>query len=59
MENYTMCEYKVKVLTEMLNGMKQDEYYLCRLKGDDTNAINIDEEAIKLLIEYYEGDGKK
>lgn len=48
-----MDDYKVKVLTEMLNGMKQDDYYLCRVKGDDTNAINLDECAIKLLIEYY------
>lgn len=48
-----MDEYKVKVLTEMLNGMKQDEYYLCRLSGDNTKHINLDEEAIKLLIEYY------
>lgn len=48
-----MDNYKVKVLTEMLNGMKQDDYYLCRLKGDDTKNINLDENAIKLLIEYY------
>lgn len=48
-----MDEYKVNVLKEMLDGMKQDEYYLCRLKGDDTKSINLDENAIKLLIEYY------
>ena len=48
-----MDNYKVKVLTEMLNGMKNDEYYLCRLKGDETKSINLDENAIKLLIEYY------
>lgn len=48
-----MDDYKVSILTEILNEMKNDEYYLCRLKGDDTKAINIDEEAIKLLIEYY------
>lgn len=45
--------YKVSVLTEMLNHMKQDEYYLCRLKGDDTKSINLDEKAIKILIQYY------
>lgn len=50
-----MDKYKVNVLNEMLNKMKRDEYYLCRLKGDDTNAINLDEEAIKLLIRYYSG----
>lgn len=48
-----MDNYKVNVLKEMLDGMKKDEYYLCRLKGDDTKNINLDEEAIKLLIEYY------
>lgn len=48
-----MDEYKVKVLTEMLDEMKKDEYYLCRLKGDNTKSINLDENAIKLLIEYY------
>lgn len=48
-----MDDYKVSILTEILNEMKNDEYYLCRLKGDDTKAINIDEGAIKLLIEYY------
>lgn len=48
-----MDEYKVEVLTEMLDGMKKDEFYLCRIKGDDTKAINLDEEAVKLLIEYY------
>lgn len=48
-----MDKYKVDVLTEMLNGMKQHEYYLIRLKGDDTKSINLDENAIKLLLEYY------
>ena len=47
-----MDNYKVKILTEILNKMNQ-EYYACRLHGDDTAAINIDEQAIKLLIEYY------
>ena len=48
-----MDTYKVNVLTEMLNKMKQDEYYLCRLKGDDTASINLNEDAIKILIQYY------
>lgn len=51
-----MDDYKVNVLNEMLNGIKQNEYYLCRLKGDDTKSINLGEEAIKLLIEYYGGE---
>jgi hypothetical protein len=48
-----MDTYKVNVLTEILNDMKEDEYYLCRLKGDNTKSINLDEEAIKILIKYY------
>lgn len=45
--------YKINVLNEILNSMKQDEYYLCRLKGDNTKNINLDEGAIQILIEYY------
>lgn len=48
-----MDRYKVNVLKEILDGMRQNEYYLCRLKGDDTKSINLDENAIKILIEYY------
>jgi hypothetical protein len=48
-----MDYYKVSILMEMLRGMKQDDYYLCKLKGDDTKSINLDEDAIRLLIEYY------
>lgn len=51
-----MDAYKADILTEMLSKMEQDEYYLCRLKGDDTKSINLDEEAIKLLIEYYSNE---
>lgn len=48
-----MNSYKVQVLKQILNEMKQDEYYLCKLKGDGTAPINLDEKAIKLLIEHY------
>ncbi len=48
-----MDSYKINVLKEMLQGIKQDKYYLCRLKGDNTKSINLDEDAIKILIEYY------
>lgn len=48
-----MDGYKVNILMEILESMKQNEYYLCRLKGDSTKAINLDEEAIKLLIKHY------
>lgn len=45
--------YKVTVLNEILNHMKENEYYLCKLKGDETASINLDEQAINLLIQYY------
>lgn len=48
-----MDTYKVNILTEILNNMQRDEYYLCRLKGDDTKSINLDEDAINILINYY------
>jgi len=48
-----MDKYKVKILQEMLQNMKRNEYYLCRLHGDDTPHINLSEEAISLLIDYY------
>ena len=48
--------YKVNILTEILNSMQQDEYYLCRLKGDNTKSINLDKEVVKILIEYYRNE---
>ena len=48
-----MDGYKVKVLKGILNAMQNDELYLCGVKGNDTRVINLDEEAVKLLIEYY------
>lgn len=48
-----MDGYKVGVLENILSAMQKDEFYLCRVKGGDTKAINLDEEAVKLLIEYY------
>jgi hypothetical protein len=48
-----MDGYKVEILKNILKSLKNDNFYLCRLKGDNENAINLDENAIKLLIEYY------
>lgn len=45
--------YKVNILNHILECMDRDEYYLPRLKGDDTKAIYIDREAIELLIDFY------
>lgn len=48
-----MNDYKISILKEILNQMEHNEYYLCRLKGDDTASINLDEDAIEILIEHY------
>lgn len=48
-----MDTYKVNILEKILEGMTRNEYYLCRVKGDDTKYINIDDDAVKLLINYY------
>lgn len=45
-------DYKIQILSEMLSKANQ-EYYLVKVKGDDTAPINLDEGAIKVLIEYY------
>lgn len=50
--------YKVQIINECLNGMARDRYCLTRLKGDNTHAINIDENGLKLLRAYYNGQIK-
>jgi hypothetical protein len=45
-------DYKIQILSEMLSKANQ-KHYLVRVKGDDTASINLDEGAIKVLIEYY------
>lgn len=47
--------YKAKVIKGELEKMENDEFYLVRLKGGTGKAINLDEGALKLLLDYYEG----
>jgi len=47
--------YRAGVLKQILKEMDRDEYYIPRLKGDDTKAINLEKEDIELLIKKYEG----
>ncbi|QHJ85076.1 MAG: hypothetical protein [Bacteriophage sp.] len=49
-----MDSYRVGVMKQMLEGMDRDEYYLARLKGDDTKTINLEREDIEMLIARYE-----
>jgi hypothetical protein len=48
-----MNEYKVKVLNQMLKESEFDPFYCFRLKGDTTKTINLDSDAIQILILYY------
>ena len=40
----------------MLNDLQTDEYALARLKSDNSKAINLDEGALELLMDYYSGN---
>jgi hypothetical protein len=48
-----MNEYKVTVLNQMLKDGEFDPFYCFKLKGDTTKSIDLDEDAIKILILYY------
>lgn len=52
-------DYKVKIIDECLSGMEKDEYYIVRLKGDSSFAINLDKDALLLLRDYYSGKEEK
>ena len=47
--------YRKNIINDCIAAMEADEYYITRLRGDDTKAINIDLEALKLLRDYYAG----
>ena len=49
-------QYKLNQLDIMLNDLQTDEYALARLKSDNSKAINLDEGALELLIDYYSGN---
>lgn len=50
-------KYKVNAIDEFLETMRKDEYALTRMKGDyGRKTINIDEDALKLLRRYYNGE---
>lgn len=51
--------YRAEWLAKTLNEMKRDEYFIPAVRCADGRYINLDEGAIKLLIDYYTGDGKK
>lgn len=48
--------YKVNVIKEAMEKAEAGEYYLVRLKGDDGKAVNLDKNALRLLIAYYSGN---
>ena len=48
--------YKLGQLDIMLADLQADEYALARLKSDNSKAINLDEGALELLMDYYSGN---
>jgi hypothetical protein len=46
-------QYKINVLKEIKFKLENDEWYLARLKGDDTSSINIGPGGIENLIKFY------
>lgn len=49
--------YKANIIMEHIKKMGSDDFYLVRLKGDskELNPINIDREALEMLLQYYLG----
>lgn len=47
--------YKLDQLDLMLSDLQNNGYALARLKSDSSKAINLDEGALNLLIDYYSG----
>lgn len=49
-----MDKYKVEIINKHIEAMRKDEYALTQLKGPgDARYINLDEEALQLLVDYY------
>ena len=48
--------YKLNQLDIMLNDLQTNDYALARLKSDNSKAINLDEGALELLMDYYSGN---
>ena len=47
--------YKAKIIRTELQKMFDDPYYMVQLKGTDCYAINLDQNALRLLEAYYDG----
>ena len=45
--------YKVNQLKKMYEDLITDEYAVARLHSDHSNTINLDKEAIEVLIDFY------
>lgn len=45
--------YKADVIREAIDSMKMDDFNVTRLKNDNGKAINLDIEALELLLNYY------
>jgi len=54
-----MDSYKVEHLKNALKKMKEDEYFIPKIRVADDRYLDLDENAIKLLIDYYEKPKKE
>ena len=50
-----MDKYKVEIINEHIKALAEDEYHLAQLSGGHFKNINLDENALILLRQYYEG----
>ena len=48
--------YKVNVINQHIEAAKADEYYTAQLTGKAGKPINLDNDALQLLKEHYEGE---
>lgn len=51
----TPDDYKVKTIRESIDKSQEDVYHTTTLRGVNGRTINLDENALKILIAYYEG----
>lgn len=49
-----MDKYKVDLLKNTLEQMRNDEYFIPKIRLVNDRYINLDEDAVKMLIDYYE-----
>ena len=47
--------YRYNIILKHLELMKQDEYHIPRITGGNIAPINLDEDVLQLIADYYKG----